>query len=97
MRKERMCFIVRSFLNPSFFPTAEVKEIFEELVNKIEPEDLSEKLTSFITYFRQVHIGNTNGDVSNTPTFSIEFWNVNESVLKGHPRTTNCVEGWHGS
>ncbi|GAB0097315.1 hypothetical protein DMENIID0001_129480 [Sergentomyia squamirostris] len=51
-----------------------------------------EQLLEYIEYFERTWIG-----AVRKPKYAPEKWNCREAVLKGLPKTSNNVEGWHNA
>jgi hypothetical protein len=69
----------------AFVPPAEVRGMFDELVNLLSVPD-QHQLQGFIAYFRSTWL---NGN------FSIDMWNKYGADI--HHRTNNAMESWHAT
>ena len=81
----------------AFVPAKDVVEGWEILISapKFTPPELDIP-DALLDYFRSTYIGErwTRGPHKDG-LFAISFWNCEELVQEGHPRTTNHVESWH--
>ena len=86
---------VRCFVSLAFLPREEVIDGFDELV---DDDDIPQALVS---YFENTYIGPVRGRGQRSrrlePIFSIASWNVHDRCVRGEPRTTNSLEGFHST
>ena len=86
---------VRCFVSLAFLPREEVIDGFDELV---DDDDIPQALVS---YFENTYIGPVRGRGQRSrrlePIFSIASWNVHDLCVRGEPRTTNSLEGFHST
>ena len=57
-----------------------------------------DKYSDFVKYYESTYIGEKKrgrGIGRKEPLFPIPTWNVHKRTIKGEPRTSNNVEGWH--
>ena len=86
---------VRCFASLAFLPKEEVIDGFDELV---DDDDIPQALVS---YFENTYIGPARGRGQRgrrlEPIFSIASWNVHGRCVRGEPRTTSSLEGFHST
>lgn len=80
----------------SFVPEDYVQIAFDELIGSEFYVANADDLKPLLNYFSSTwHTSNDRANRRRGPTFATVMWNHYDSVIDGHARTNNAVEGWH--
>lgn len=82
---------VRMVAALAFVPLADTVQVFEELQEFTEDDEMIQLLD----YFEDNYIGRRRRRGRGNPLFVREVWSVHSRVQNELPRTNNSVEGWH--
>lgn len=85
---------IRMFGCLAFLPKHLVRQGFQALIDKFLLE-MDQPFEDFVQYFQRIYVGSMLGNVERPPRFSIEIWNLHETVISDENRTNNHVEGHH--
>ena len=75
----------------AFVPLSYTVQVFEELQESTEDDEMNQLLD----YFEDNYIGRRRRRNRANPVFVPQVWNVHSRVQNELPRTNNSVEGWH--